>query len=460
MSNFQLQRRRVSKLKKFLAIFLGALFVLSFAASAFAIHAEIPAETQAVVAAGATQISIGGEIRTRGWYIHNIVDTNGNKAINGLPGEGGSSAWYDQRVRLSVDAKVTPNVEAYIQLESGNEINGTPGFSGDRYIWGNFDNKPADIKILQDWIMYTGQGLFGFPAGLKIGHMPLALGEQQFFENTKFGDDAIVFFMDPIKELHVGLLSIKFLEGLSGTTAAQMNADRISNTNDLDGYVALAVYKWDPKNTVGLHYTFLNLPAVGKKESNIAVHANGNISGLTYKAEANFQFGDKQEDVKAKGYGLMLGLGYQIDPIGIRLGAAYGTGPDDNGTNPEKTFDTFLSNQQHYTLIYEYNVTTAAGGISTGISNTTYVNLGLDVAPLKDLKASVDGYWLRASKENPAVAGSTDKDLGWEVDAKLVYNVARNLNYQVDAGYFKAGDFYGPDNKGVTILRHMITLSF
>ncbi|MFI5295055.1 MAG: alginate export family protein [Thermodesulfovibrionales bacterium] len=434
-------------MKKFLAIILGAIFVLSFAASAFAIHAEIPAETQAVVAKGATQISIDGELRTRGWYIHNIVDTTGAKAINGLPGDGGSSAWYDQRVRLSVDAKVTPNVEGFIQLESGNEINGTAAASGDRYIWGNFDSKPADIKILQDWILYSGQGLLGFPAGLKIGHMPLALGEWQFFENTKFGDDAIVFFMDPTKELHVGLLTIKFLEGT-----------RQSNTDDLDGYVGLAVFKWDPKNTVGIHYTYLNLSAAGLKESNLGLHANGNISGLTYKAEADFQFGDKSTGKKAKGYGLMAGLGYSIDPVGIRASAAYGTG-DSDGTG-EKKFDTFLSNQQHYTLIYEYNVTSAAGGISTGISNTTYLNLGVDFAPMKDLKASLDGYLLRATKSNTAVAGSDSKSIGWEADAKVVYALARNLNYQVDAGYLKAGSFYGDDKKNATVLRHMITLSF
>ena len=47
-------------MKKFLAIILGTIFVLSFAATAFAIHAEIPSETQAVVAKGTTQITIDG----------------------------------------------------------------------------------------------------------------------------------------------------------------------------------------------------------------------------------------------------------------------------------------------------------------------------------------------------------------------------------------------------------------
>ena len=32
------------------------------------------------------------------------------------------------------------------------------------------------MDINEAWILYSGSGLFGVPAGLKIGHMPLALG--------------------------------------------------------------------------------------------------------------------------------------------------------------------------------------------------------------------------------------------------------------------------------------------
>ena len=67
-------------MKKYLAILLGAVFVLGFAASAFAIHAEIPAETQAVVSKGATQINIGGDLRFRGEMTQNTGDLNSDKA--------------------------------------------------------------------------------------------------------------------------------------------------------------------------------------------------------------------------------------------------------------------------------------------------------------------------------------------------------------------------------------------
>src|SRR3990172_8540675 len=117
-------------LKKYLALILGVLFVLSFAASAFAIHAEIPAETQSVVAKGATQITLGGEIRTRGWYRDNI----GSNAFGNLLGVSTpSQAWWDERVRLSLDAVVAPGVEGYVQLETHSNS------SGDKYVWGTGD---------------------------------------------------------------------------------------------------------------------------------------------------------------------------------------------------------------------------------------------------------------------------------------------------------------------------------
>ena len=63
-------------MKKILAIILGTILVLGFAASAFAIHAEIPSETQSVVAKGSTQITLGGELRARGWYLDNISNVS------------------------------------------------------------------------------------------------------------------------------------------------------------------------------------------------------------------------------------------------------------------------------------------------------------------------------------------------------------------------------------------------
>ncbi|MDP2276981.1 MAG: hypothetical protein Q8K51_02040, partial [Nitrospirota bacterium] len=93
-------------MKKYLALVLGVIFTLGFAASAFAIHAEIPAETQAVVAKGTTQITLGGELRFRGWYLENA--TGIRRAVSN-PTDGVSQGWYDGRVRLRLQADVSKN---------------------------------------------------------------------------------------------------------------------------------------------------------------------------------------------------------------------------------------------------------------------------------------------------------------------------------------------------------------
>ncbi len=478
-------------MKKIFAILLAALFVLSFAASAFAIHAEIPSETQAVVGAGTTQITLGGELRIRGWYEDNI-DNAGNTLLDaGLPlligptpTKTNSQAWYDERVRLSLDAKVTPNVEGMVQLETdGGVFKGGSFRNQDSYTWGNFDSKPTTLSILQAWVMYSGSGLLGIPAGVKIGHMPLALGQGVFFDHTKYGDDAIVLFANPMKQLETDLLTIKFSEGPGGI---------YKNTNDLDGYVGIATYKIDDKNTIGLNYTYLNQSSTPTPNDpsiftgfnklslqNLELAGNGNISGLGYKYSVDVQFGNvftdaAGQDHKAKGWAAMAGLNYQLDPVNLRAMFAYGSGNKSN-TNDINEFITFLGDDQHYTLVYDYQVMTAGvitggtltGGTDTGISNTTYYNLGLDVNPMKDLKASVDGYILRASKTD-AFGSDVSKDIGWEVDAKIAYNIAKNLTYEVNAGYMHAGSFYKdllntPGNdivKNPVVLMHSLTLSF
>jgi len=510
-------------MRKFLALVLGVLFVLSFAASAFAIHAEIPSETQAVVAAKDIQITLSGEIRTRGWYTKNIgeisettnsygllnvagvvenivgsttilVDDDGipgpsiddtvitstdvadaiaegigdvyvlnstTRTATKLPKESKSAAWYDERIRLAVDAKVSPNVEGFVMLESNFG-------QSDVYTWGNFNSKPTDMNILESWILYSGSGLFGFPSGVKIGHMPLTLGNKEFFDHTKFGDDAIVFFMDPIKPMHIALLTIKLAgDGSNSVVPAFDNLDasgsKYNNTDDLDGYVALMTYKINDSNTVGVNYTFLNQSDLGFSHQNLGIHANGNIGAFGYTAAGDIQFGKifkgTDAEAKFKGYAVQGGLNFNINPVNLRVSGAYGSGSEADDDDV-KEFITYLGADQHYTLVYEYQVTSTAGRLYSGLANTTYGNLGIDFNATKELALSVDGYYLRATKTDNGIS----KTAGWEVDGKLKYALAKNLTYQVDAGYFKSGDFYedtyGIDSKGVTVLRHSLTLSF
>lgn len=466
---------------------------MGFAASAFAIHAEIPAETQAVVATGGTQITLGGELRVRGWYTKNV-----DYAFDKTPGDYRSSSWYDQRVRLSVDAKVSPNVQGFIQLES--EGTGQDN-TNDKYVWGTsggnsgFSNaKPeSDLDFLQAWILYTGQGLFGVPAGLKIGHMPLKLSYGQFFDHTQMGDDAIVFFIDPTKEMHIGLLTIKLNEGLDIKNAAGDDyvAGRFDNTDDLDAYVALMTYKFSDAIKAGINYTYLNNSDLGFSQQNLGLHADGKIGNFGYKAAVDFQFGKVFKDTALdertfKGWAVGLNADYKLDPVTLRGAFVYGSGEDEfdpiGGDDDIKEFTPYVGNVQNYSFIYEYQVRTTAfnktglnpgapsNGHAAGVANTIYANLGVDWKATKDITLSLDGYGFWAAETGAwedLVGDDVSSSAGWEIDAKIRYQIAKNLFYQIDAGYFDSGSFYedimdvaGKDNKGVTALRHLIQLNF
>ncbi len=473
-------------MKKYLAVLFGVLFILSFSATAFAIHEEMPPE-EAVVAQGPAKITLGGKIIVRGWYFDN-VDEN---ALPQKPTVGSQSeAIYTYNAYLTVDAKISDNVEGFMELEtSNNDGNNSgvlyPGVGKPGGPEGTYDTKPnGDLRFRQLWIMYTGSGLLGIPAGIKAGHMPITLGEKQFLNNERFGDDAILVWVDPTKEMHIVAGTVKLVDSSSVTIG------EINHTDDLNGYVLLATYMLDKDNTIGANWTWAhsdgNLPsspfAVPNVDTlnfhNFGVHAHGKVAALSYALEGDWQYGkargvvvDDFGDTASPafhGWGAFAKLGVMLDPINLRASAAMGSGDSGRSGNINE-FQTLqgtdatgaIARFPHYTLIYERLVrTTAAEAIvttfpggnvrTTGIANTTYLNVGFDVNPVKEFGVSVDGYWLRATKvgewknllADAGGSGGVSKNAGWELDAKLNYKIAKNLTYFVEGGVFWPGKFY------------------
>jgi hypothetical protein len=489
--------------KKYLAVLLGVFFILSFAVTAFAIHEEMP-PAEAVVTQGPAKITLGGDILFRGWYIHNVDDL----ALPTHPTFGSrSEAFYTTTAHLSVDAKVSDNLRGYMELEtSGGGNNNSDVFNWGTGAGGNnngtYDSKPnGDLRFRQLWLMYTGSGLFGAPSGIKVGHMPIALGEKMFLNNERFGDDAILVWIDPTKEMHLLAGTVKLVD-----SANNVDIGFINHTGDLDGYVLMFTYMLDKDNTIGANWTWAhsdgNLPSIpvappncnNLNFHNAEVHAHGTIGGFTYALEGDWQMGRASQvlgggqsfpgytgavsDVKFEGYGAYAKVGFMIDPVNIRASFAYGSGDSGSKSDEVDEFQTLqgtdatsgVDRYTHYTLIYERFVRTAAfepivttftgqpgqGGIgigntrSTGIANTTALNLGFDVNPLKDLSISVDGWYLLASsvgrweidREQAGLNPRVGRKLGWEIDGNLNYKIAKNLSYFAQAGIFKPGGFY------------------
>jgi hypothetical protein len=451
--------------RKYLAIILGVLLILGFAVTASAADSEI---------------TLGGKIDIMGWYLDNVTLGTYN-----LPQDSDSHAFYSTDARINLDAKVGSNVRGYMELELSNDQ--WPGV----YVWGldsGYDTEVnGTLKFRQLWIQYTGSGLLGAPTGIKVGHMPLSLGEKQFCNNERFGDDAILAWVDPTKELHLAAAIVKLNEG-----------DILSHTDDIDGYVAIVTYMLDKDNTLGINYTYIHtdgfMPVFGATSPNIdkanfhniGIHANGKLMRqLTYAAEADFQFGDIDTfggiDMKPRGWAVMAKAGYAIDPVTIRASYAYGSGDDNANDKNLDEFQTlqgpdevnFIARDVHYTQIYERTISTAAAESAltttvngntrnTGIANTTYYNLGLDLNATKELNLSVDGFYLQAS-DTEVFGPNVDDSIGWELDFRGSYNITKNLAYFVEAAGFWPGDFYKDVyhvDGNVTQLVHGLSLTF
>ncbi|MDP2753000.1 MAG: hypothetical protein Q8P40_01205, partial [Nitrospirota bacterium] len=240
-------------MRKYLAIVLSVIFILSFAVTAFA--ADKP------------EITLGGKILVRGWYFDNVstlgVSTPLPLATDSLPVNTQSQAMYSTNANIMIDAKVSDNVQGFMELETSGGGSQNSGL----YVWGLgpvSDSKPnADLFFRQLWIQYTGSGLLGAPAGIKAGHMPITLGEKQFLCNERFGDDAILLWVDPTKEVHLALATTKLAEGANNV-----------HSDDLDGYVLIGTYKLDKDNTIGLNYTLIHSDGIGDQLNfdNLGLH--------------------------------------------------------------------------------------------------------------------------------------------------------------------------------------------
>ncbi len=490
-------------MKKYLALLLGVVLVLGFAASAFAIHAEIPAETQAVVAKSQTQITLGGELRFRGAYFDNTNDFNNKKTTAATTLGGGAAqaegSYYDMRIRLSLEAKVTPNTMGLVQVESGtgnnnenviwgNGLSGTGAITdnGAKGVYRQGNTKKGSMEILQAWILHQGSGLLGIPAYVKVGHMPVKLGNGLFYDHSYWGDDAILAGITPIKGLDITLATIKDYEG------------SITLNDDHTAYSIIAAYAIDKNTSVSADVTYLDAQNVGETSSpanasfpnvhlwNFAIRGNTEFMGLGLWADAEMQAGKADKFVNAtnnnpklSGYVINAGIYYKIAPVKLSAEFLYGSG-DNKADNKVKMFVTSHGQEQNYTFVYDYLAPSAAGQFRSGVANTTYLKIGADVNIMKDLSGLVNVYFLQATKKNygspetallfgtPNIATSS-KNIGTEVDGKLTYIIDRNLQWWVEGGILFAGKYWdnvtnaaglGTKHDNAYAVRHGILLAF
>ncbi|RME65662.1 MAG: hypothetical protein D6778_05940, partial [Nitrospirae bacterium] len=177
-----------------------------------------------------------------------------------------------------------------------------------------------------------------------------------------------------------------------------------------------------------------------------------------------------EADISA--YAVVLGADYTMGATKLTLEAGMGSGDDDPADDEIGIFITSLGahpNAPINSFIYDYSICSASGLVdnqgkclkNTGIANTTYVKLAAAHKVSKDLKVKGQFIWLQATEDVAIDGTQADSDLGMELDAKVAYNLTRNVQYYVEGGYFMAGDAYRDgDADDAWRLRHGIQMKF
>lgn len=449
-------------MKKILSLAACTAMVFGCAAIGSVAHA---ADSTPVVAKGGA-ITIDGSIRMRGT----------SESTGATDANHSSNSYYDGTVRLGVKVQTSKAISGYVQLE-----NGSGGLNSYAYTWGEEAGGPTSglftggskhsgLDINQAWINYMPGNW-----GVKVGHMPLALGDKLFFDHSEFGDDAILAYAMPNDSTMLAGIAIKFLEGSKLGAALP--------TGDVDGYVLLGTYKVNDGLKLGANYTLVHVGnavvnslngvySKAAKLSNLGLNVDGKAGPVNYGLDGEFQFGHTWNSTNGTSLNKAKGMAFlgkaNMDVGAANVGALVGWGSGDSNPNDskDKAFISFLSTDvDYYTLVVGDRLTEEGGDAQNGLSNMLIAQVNGSMAttcpisgkPL-DLKASVSYM-----KHNKQVAGADGKTMGTELDLAANWHLGNGLIYGVDAGYLFAGNAFstpGSGHKNAYALRNRLELTF
>ncbi len=313
----------------------------------------------------AAEVTVGGSVDIR-------YDLWKNINLNTGASEFQSVNFFDERVMVNVDAKVTQGLEGFVEFDTDNQNWGRQTSPGD--IPSYLNNEPSleyagagnarlgTIAIRQAWINAMVPGI---PVGVKIGHQPLALGHGIWLDTSRYGSDAILAYAKPMPALLVAGAYVQM--GQNGPTnpanngafnriGAGLGTNNLKDTLNTDkvhsgahAYAALANYTWMPNNTVGINVTYVRdhssldgalssiLGNIGNGHriwaTNVGIPVDGTIGMVNYKGEFDWLYTNTKNifgqglSYTESGFAGMLGANVNLMKMAnVGMEAAYGTG--------------------------------------------------------------------------------------------------------------------------------------
>jgi hypothetical protein len=192
------------------------------------------------------------------------------------------------------------------------------------------------------------------------------------------------------------------------------------------------------------------------------------FSGL-FNTGSAYQAGTNQKN-KLKGYLLAGGGSFDVGPVDIHGEIFYATGDDDPTDTDADNYLTLRGESYYWAEIMGYGVFDkqfSNNSVGDEITDIVAGNIGVGFKPMAKLKAVVDLWYAQRDKDIKYIRGDgtqgSSNELGWEIDAKLTYEVIDNLNLDLVGAYLIAGDATteeASDNKDPWEVGARLSLSF
>jgi len=452
----------------------------------------------AMAATASAEITVGGEIEVRYDLWDNLQLSHGTTTNM-------TQTFFDERVILNVDAKITEGLEAFVELDTENQNWGLAPSPVLATLPAYLNHEDGPMFVRQAWINFMIPGL---PVGMKIGHQPLALGHGIWLDTHRAGSDAILVYSKPMPELLIAGAYVRGSQNVASTpanfgafnrlnpafggTAVLTNFQAKAFDNEANFYAVLANYTFMEGNTVGLNFTYVNdnnsLPVAGFKGA--AIHAyntelvlDGNVAGVTYKGEVNWLYVNTAnvgsilkglpatgQDYIVSAWAAMLGASYKIGNVAtVGMEVAYGTGNDDNqlngfynpggaafstATGPKfhdsAYYTPYNSTSYNYAFLYNDKIGQGPSGSGGGLGFGDGFG-GFGLANTGYVKVSVGltpmerlsaGMDFMYLRASETMIEGQSRDLGFEIDANVAYKIYDNLTLSLNAGVFNPGAWY------------------
>lgn len=386
------------------------------------------------------EVTLNGEWRVRGY----VYDIQGEKDASGETSD--TASYWDQRFRLYITAKMSDNLKGVVRMLAPKQVDGD--FSDVESKWGGGDAvnpKPVywDIAYLDfDVPLPTA------PVNVKLGRQDIMLGNSILLGSSRTFDSLML--NTAIQNVNISLLTVKLDEGnISGAFddedlyGAVVSFDPVPNINlgiwavlgkdgdtgGSEGYMVNAVD--------GVAATNPSLDAfwMGAAANMDLPPMKINVEFDYSKVTLNGEWGNP--DIESTGYAFYADVAADIPTVKFGGSLLYTTGEDKDETNHVTDNDLFIPissyfserNDYDYMVLRRY-IYSRDNGIFSGdhsIGNIIAIKLYAmkDLAPKLMGMVSAQNYSF--TQDPDGSSGWMGKNLGTEIDVKLVYKLYNNL---------------------------------